>query len=293
VTAVLASLLLARAAHADPLADLEKAHSAYVAHRYDDAEARLRALLDPKTGDLHDPNAIADARMYLAAVLIDQRRREDADEVFERLLNDKFDYKPDELLVSQDAINAYLDARTRLREKIRKKQDEEAAKKAQQLEAIEAAGARQQLRLQMLEKLASEEHVVEKNSRLWAVLPFGVGQFQNGQDDLGWTFLSAEALLAVGSAVGAVVTIYEANQANEAQGLRDPTAARDYESNAHNAAIAADALAGGFFLAAVVGAVQAEISFVPERVRVRKRPLPPLSLSPLVGPGFVGATIRF
>ncbi|MBV9948756.1 MAG: hypothetical protein JOZ69_18050 [Myxococcales bacterium] len=288
-----AGLLLVRAAHADPLADLEKAHSAYVAHRYDDAEARLRVLLDPKTGELKDPNSIADARMYLGAVLVEQRRREEADEVFEKLLTDKFDYRPDELLVSQDAINVFLDARTRLRERIRKKQDEEAARKVSELAAAEAANIRQRLRMKQLEELASEEHVVEKSSRLLALLPFGVGQFQNGQDDLGWVFLSTEALLAVGSAVGAVITIYDANQANDALGRRDDTAAWDNHANAHNAAIAADAMAGGFLLAAVIGAVQAQVKFVPEHVRVRKRPLPPLSLSPVVGPSGVGLFGRF
>ncbi|MBV9948220.1 MAG: hypothetical protein JOZ69_15315, partial [Myxococcales bacterium] len=266
-----AGLLWVRTAYADPLADLEKAHSAYVAHRYDDAEARLRALLDPKTGELKDPNSIADARMYLGAVLVEQRRREEADEVYEKLLNDKFDYKPDELLVSQDAINAFLDTRTRLRERIRKKQDEEAARKVSELAAAEAANTRQQLRLKQLEELASQEHIVEKSSRFLAVLPFGVGQFQNGQDDLGWVFLSTEALLAVGSVVGAVITVYEANQANEANHRLD-TAASDYHANARNAAIAADAMAGGFLLAAVIGAVQAQVKFVPEHVRVRKRP---------------------
>ena len=37
---------------ADAVSDLEKAHNAYVAHKYDDAEARLRALLDPRAGTL-------------------------------------------------------------------------------------------------------------------------------------------------------------------------------------------------------------------------------------------------
>ena len=46
-------------------------------------------------------------------------------------------------------------------------------------------------------------------------------------------------------------------------------------------------MAGGFFLAAIVGAIHAEITFVPERVSVRPRAVPALSLSPF------GLTGRF
>jgi len=72
VAASLVALLCATpgVARADAKDDLEKAHNAYMTHRYDDAEARLRALLDPTRSGLKDPDSIADARMYLAAVLL-------------------------------------------------------------------------------------------------------------------------------------------------------------------------------------------------------------------------------
>ncbi len=290
--AVAALLSVERPARADALADLDKAHSAYVAHKYDDAEARLRALLDAKPSELNDDN-VANARMYLAAVLVEQRRKEEADGVFERLLTDKSDYTPDELLVSQDAIYAFYDARTRLREKIREEQQRQAEVKAKELAAREAARLRAQARLSMLESMASEERVVEKNSRWAALLPFGVGQFQNGQNDLGWVLLSGEALLAIGSFVGAAVMIYEQSAAAGALRNNDQATALDYNNKAYGAFVATDAMAGAFALVAVVGAVQAEASFVPERVQVRRRPLPPLSLSPVIGPGGVGLTGRF
>jgi hypothetical protein len=39
---------------------------------------------------------------------------------------------------------------------------------------------------------------------------------------------------------------------------------------------------------AVVGIVHAELTFVPEKVTVRKRELPPVTFLPYVGPGGIG-----
>ena len=196
-------LSVTHAAKADPLADLEKAHSAYVSHRYDDAESRLRALLDPSTGGLKDPDTIADARMYLGAVLVAEGKKEEAASVFEQLLLDRHgDYQPDPLRVSQDAIDAFIDARTRVRDQLNAIQAEQVRKAQDEKAKAELERQRAADRLAMLEKLATTEVVVEHRSRWIALLPFGAGQFQNNQKDAAWLFLSSEVLLAAGSFVG-------------------------------------------------------------------------------------------
>lgn len=285
-------LLVARTSAADPLGDLEKAHNAYVAHKYGDAEGRLRALLDEQTGTLKDPDNIADARMYLGAVLVEEGRKGEADQTFEKLLLDKPDYKYDPLNVSTEAINAFLDAQARLRETIRSRQDKKAREEQAKKAKAELERERATMRLAMLEKMASEERVVERHSRWIALLPFGVGQFQNGARDLGWVFLSTEGLLVVGSAVGAAVTYYEAQQASDAISTGNGSAAHYYSAKASDAFVVGDLLAAGFLVTAIVGAIQAELKFVPETVEVRSRPLPPLALSPLLGPG-LGIQGRF
>jgi len=290
---VVATALTSPPLRADPLGDLEKAHNAYVAHRYADAEARLRALLDERTGSLKDPDGIADARMYLGAVLVEEGKKEQANEVFERLLLDKSDYKYDPLNVSTEAINAFLDAQTRLRDTIRSGQDKKALEEQAKKAKAELDRERAVLRLAMLEKMASDEQVIEKNSRWSALLPFGVGQFQNGQKDLGWVFLSAESLLAVGSVVGAVVSYYEQSQVNDSLKGENKYAADYYHQNAYQSFVVGDLLAGAFFLTAIVGAVQAEVAFVPEIVHVRQRPVPVVAVTPIVGPGGVGVSGRF
>jgi hypothetical protein len=144
-------------------------------------------------------------------------------------------------------------------------------------------------RVAMLEKLASTEVVIERHSRWMALVPFGVGQFQNGQDTLGWTFLSTEVLLSVGSFAGAAVMVYEQAQANDALARRDaPAVAAEYEQRAQLAAIVGDLFGAGFFVTAIGGIVHAELTFVPERAETRRREIPPLSLAPIVGPGVLG-----
>ncbi len=294
IVALLAPAVLmamgSRQAHADTTADLEKARSAYVAHKYEDAEARLRALLDAKTGGLDSPDAIADARMYLGAVLLAEAKRDEANGTFEKLLLEKPDYQPDPLRVSLEAIDALIDARTRLKDRLAGIQ----AEKVRIAEEEKARGLidkqKAALRLAMLEKLAGEEIVEEKNSRLIALLPFGVGQFQNGQTALGYTFLGVEGLLGAGSLVGAGLMLYNSAQ-TQAAVLRGDGTAPGYNARAQESAWAGDIFGGTFLLAAVIGVIHAEVTFVPGKVTVRKRELPPVTLMPVVWPlgaGVVG-----
>jgi hypothetical protein len=270
-------------AHADALSDLEKAHNAYVAHKYDDAEARLRALLDPHTGTLRDADNIADARMYLGATLLAHGKKADAEQVFEQLLRDKPDYQPDSLRVTLQAVDAFIDVRSRMREELASIQADRVRQAQEEKARVDAERQKATLRLAMLEKLASEETVIHVNSRWLALVPFGVGQFQNRQVALGWTFLAGQSLLIVGSAISQVVTIYNENQMNDAIRGGSATAA-GYHDRAEAGYIATNLFTAGFALVALAGIIHAEATFVPEYVEIRPRPLPPVSLAPFVLP---------
>lgn len=201
--AVLAIALAAsRDARADAAADSEKAHNAYVAHQYDEAESRLRALLDPQGGTLKDPDAVADARMYLGATLVAEKKNDEAAAEFALLLSDKPEYQPDALRVSLDAIDAFTDARARNRDKLAAIQAERVRKAQEEKARAELERQKAAVRLAMLERMAGTEVVTTQNSRLIALIPFGAGQFQNGQTALAWTLLVSEGLFAVGSGIG-------------------------------------------------------------------------------------------
>jgi tetratricopeptide (TPR) repeat protein len=270
-------------ARADAVSDLEKAHNAYVARKYDDAEARLRALLDPRAGTLKDADNIADARMYLGASLLAQGKKADAEAVFEQLLRDKPDYQPDSLRVTLQATDALIDVRSRMREELAELQAERVRQAQEERARADAERQKAALRLAMLEKLASEETVIQVNSRWLALVPFGVGQFQNGQTALGWTFLATESLLVAGSAVSQVVKIYNEGQMNSAIDSGSSTA-QGYHARAQDAYIVTNVFAAGFALVAIAGVIHAEATFVPLHMDVRSRPLPAVSLAPILLP---------
>jgi TM2 domain-containing membrane protein YozV len=280
-------------ARADAKDDLEKAHNAYVTRRYDDAEARLRTLLDPAGNGLKDADLIADARMYLAATLLAEGKNEAAASTLEDLLIARPDYQADPLRVALEAIDALTDAKARLRDKLAAMQAEKVRRAQEEKAKLEAERQKQVLRLAMLEKLATSEVVVERHSRWLSLVPFGVGQFQNGQTAEGWLFLTAEGLFAAGTVVAAGYAYAYEEQAWKYHEQGNSAAQSAYTSAAHWAAITDDVLAGGFVLAAAAGIIHAEATYVPERVQVRKREIPPLSLTPVVGPTGIGVVGRF
>ena len=123
--------------------------------------------------------------------------------------------------------------------------------------------------------------MIQRNSRWLALVPFGVGQFQNGQTALGWTFLDEPSRCSSsGSVVSQVVTIYNENQMNDA--IRSGSAtASGYHARAEDAYVATQPLHGRDSRSwPSPGSSTREATFVPEHVEVRPRPLPPLSLAP-------------
>src|ERR1019366_3268638 len=118
----------------------------------------------------------ADARMYLGAVLLAEKKNEEATSVFDSLYLDNREYQPDPLRVTLEAIDAFTDAKARNREKAAAMQAEKARQAEEEKTRLEAERQKQALRLAMLEKLAATEVVVERRSRWLALVPFGVGE---------------------------------------------------------------------------------------------------------------------
>lgn len=284
-TAIVASVLaLAADARADERVDLEKARVAYLGRNYAEAEDRLRALLDPRTG-AKERTVSSQARMYLGAVHFAQGKKDAAKEVFEGLLRDDPTFEPDPLGFPGDVINLYIDTRAQHAESIKN-----ALAEAARLEALrkakEAAEREQRERwLERVKSLAQEDKTTVKNRRLVAWVPFGAGQFQNRQPVLGWVFLGAEASLIVTSAALFGMQRYARDRALEEQRKNDPEQKKDQYLARENDFFVANAIVTGTFLVvAVAGIIQANLAYVPEYVEVKKRELPPLSgIRPIVG----------
>jgi hypothetical protein len=276
-------VLAGRAAGAQGRVDVEKARAAYLAHNYTEAEDRLRALVDPKTG-LKDLSLLSQARMYLAAVLLAQGKRDPATEAFEKLILEDPAFEPDPLSFHPDAINTFFDVRAQLQEKIR-----QAAQNAARLEAEKRAKAeeerrRQEAWLAQVKQMATEEKITVRNSRLVALLPFGAGQFQNREPVLGWMFLVSESALVIGTMITVPLFIYADGRAN-GQGPDLEGKAELYRARRDTIQTVNLSLVGAFAAVAVTGIVQANLAYVPEVSETKKRELPPQArLVPSIAP---------
>jgi predicted ATP-dependent protease len=280
-------------------AEFLKGREAYLRHDYGEAAARFEAMTNPKSEHvLHSPTRLEHAYMYLGATYLEQRRTSDAYDAFRTLLLDAarrgVEYEPDPTTFSREIIDEYHNARLKYRSEILAEKERKAREEQERIEREAKEKERQKRYLAALEKQAGEEIVTTKRHRLLAFVPFGVGQFQNGQPALGWVFLGAESALLAASAITWGVFLYNKNQrdyfATLATGPNpSPTAQyfRDRYWERMNAAIYVDyALVIGFGVTAIAGMVQANLAFVPETTQVKPRPLPQVTYS--VGPASIG-----
>ena len=284
-------------ARADDQTDLAKARAAYEARNYEDADRRLHDMLDPATGTLKDPTLRAQARMYWGATLLALKKPADANAMFEKLLLDEPTFEPDPLSFPSNVIDAFFDTRKRIIDKINAAKAEQARLAAERRAREEEERRHAAEHLQKMEKLASEETITERHSRWVALLPFGIGQFQNGQTGLGWVFLTTEAVLLAGGVVAFPFWYYNRGRVNDLTGQdpnRDPLLT--YRDRASAAAIANGIFNGAFAAVAIIGAIHAEATFVPEKKETRKRSID-ARVTPVVAPqkggGVFGLEARF
>ena len=285
VVAAFAIMILAgRTASAQGRVDVEKARAAYLARNYAEAEDRLRALVDPKTG-LKELSLLSQARMYLGAVLLAQGKRDPAVEVFEKMILEDPSFEPDPLSFPGDVINTFFDVRAQLQEKIRQAAQASARLEAERRAKAEEERRKQEAWLAKVKQLASEEKITVRNNRLVAFLPFGAGQFQNGDPVLGWTFLVTEAVLVVGTAITVPMYAYHRGRAEDLASANDSRTAQLYQDRADNIRTVNLSFVGAFAALAITGVVQANLAFVPEKVETKTRELPPLArITPFLAP---------
>jgi tetratricopeptide (TPR) repeat protein len=284
VTAAVACLVAAAPARANDQSEVDKVRAAYLAQRYDEAETRLREMLDPKNPTVKDPALVTQARMYLAAVLIAKKDPDAAGPVLERIMLDDPTYEPDPLSFPTEVIDDFIDTRSKLRDRLNAEAQERARRAAEKKAREEEQKRREAARLAMLERLAGEEKLTSQHSRWLALVPFGVGQFQNGDRALGWIFLGTEAACVAGTAITVPIFLQDLEDRSNAYRAGDLTETNEYIARANTVRDVNLVFAGAFAAIAITGVVEAQANFVPESVELRKRPLPSAWVLPTVAP---------
>jgi hypothetical protein len=174
------------------------------------------------------------------------------------------------LLFPPQVIDRFLRVRQTMFDVIKKAEDDRI-KQAQELAAQqEARSKRERARVAALERLAEQETVSTPRSRWLALVPFGVGQFQNGDKPLGYVFLSSEVLLAATTLTALGVETHLVLATSQ---LDKPDPSNNTRNQNWKTALEYSSYA--WLGVSLIGIIEAQISFQPEQRQIKKRPLPP------------------
>ncbi|HWZ91871.1 MAG TPA: hypothetical protein VNW92_23570 [Polyangiaceae bacterium] len=278
-------------------AELARVVNMYEAGKYGECADSLRGLLsEDGPRPLRDPDVIENARIYHAACLIGSGQPQLADEPLRAAIRQNPQMKPpDSLVFPPQVIDHFLRVRETMFDVIKKAEDERVRKAQELAKQQEERARRERQRVAGLERLVQQETVVTTKTRWLALVPFGAGQFQNGKDTLGYVFLTSEVLLAASTLTTLGIETHQVLEANRIQaGGKKPVPSTNDTLHTWYTAMRYSSYA--WLGVSVIGILEAQLSFVPDQPRARRRPLP-LELRPsaevVPGGGVFGLSGKF
>jgi tetratricopeptide (TPR) repeat protein len=288
-------------AQLDSQATLERARVYYESARYATCVEAFSHLLERP--ERLEPKERASARIYLGACLIARGNAEAARAQFKQaILDDRQLEPPDPVVFPQAVVDTFIAVRGSLMDALQKQQDEELERSRREAEARRRQEELERARVAELERLASLETVVRQNQRWIAWVPFGVGQFQNGDSVLGWVLLSTETALAATAITATSIELGLHSQAEDGRAALD---AGDLTSKVRAARRVGTASWLALIGVAAGGIVEANVAYRGElTIGQRNRPLPDalkrpasatgaLQVTPLIGLGWAGVEGTF
>jgi len=252
---------------ADELSDFESARRNYDKQNYAKAARGLESLVGGVVPRAMNPVVRLEARKYLGATYLFQGKKEAAREQFRSLLEEDPDYDLDPVAFPEAVVQTFQEIKKEVSVELARKDALEAARRQRERSNEVEELVRQQQRIQMLEELAAVETVEKVNSRWIAALPFGIGQFQNEDRELGIMFAVTESAFLVAS----IATFIGHNS------LRDENPTPDEIERAERVE---KALRIGNWVSVGAFLSEAEVRFKPVIQTTRKRELPQDTKSP-------------
>jgi len=274
-------------ARAGDIEDFQAAYALYEAHDWPRAIAAFEALVGGESPTLESQPLVLESRKYLAAAYVFVGREEAAAAQLERLLRDEPTYELDATQFPREVVQLFERVRARLAER----RSMEAARVALEAEIDRLRGENASLRSEL-----EGERTIEVPRSQWLMqIPFGVGQFENGEEGLGWFFLVTEALAAGGFATALSLHLGYAAQLSDLERYGRDRDRIDRVNAALQITNVVNWSSGALFLGlAAAGLIQANIAFTPSRVvRVPGRGEPGPTLSLRLGPGLAGLAGTF
>lgn len=266
-------LILAAANAAAPTVELERGRAAYARGEWSRTIELVRPLLYPELR-LETEGQVAEAHRMLGVAYLFEKQNEPARQEFRKLLQLRPDYRFDALLDPPQVVDFFNGI---LRESEAELAEVQARRRQEELQRRREADA--------LARAKAGPTVVEKrlvrNSFAVNFIPFGAGQFQNGQRGKGWGFLLGEAALAATS-VGALTAnfaLYGFSYRLPCRTPDDPSAGGctiDRSAQQRSETLIKVQVVSGalFFAAAAWGIADAILNFRPETPMARVQPTP-------------------
>jgi hypothetical protein len=285
VVAIAASASLAHALPTQAeLSAFASGKKLYENGQHDQAATYFALATDGPTPSIKDPDLVNQSRMIRGASNMYVGRIAEADTQFDRILRTNPKFQPDAILFPPGVIDRFNAMRDKLEKEAAEKKAGDAATK--KIAALEAENTRLSSRLIALEKYAKNYETVIERSRILASIPFGVGQFQNGDVGLGVFFATTE---------GIALTAATISWAYHYSLPRTPVDTEEAQSAANTARVVNWISLGAFIALSVGGIAQAHIAFVPETRQTHTKPLPKslTSFHPIASPIAGGAVFGF
>jgi hypothetical protein len=245
------------AQHATPREAFDRGRTAFGRAEYKRAIEILHPLLYPEVL-LDSEGEVVQAHRILGVSYLFSGQSEEAKREFHKLLELRPDYRFDPLLDPQQVVDAFNAV-------VKEEESEIVAIEARRKRRDQEIAARLQREARM-HPPATTIIRYERHSYLLNFVPFGAGQFQNGQQRKGWLFFGVETALATLS-VGAFTAnfaLYGAHPYRKCLKSVDPTAACPPDQIDHSqedtsrTLLRVQIISGGlFFAAAIWGAVDA------------------------------------
>jgi hypothetical protein len=288
-------LFLALELAAPPSAEFNRGKAAYERAEYGRAIEVLRPLLYPELR-LETEGQVVEAHRMLGISHLFEKQNELAGQEFRKLLQLRPDYRFDALLDPPQVVDFFNGV---LREYEGELSQIEARRKQADLE--------ERQRREAYDRAKNGPTVIERhmirNSFTVNFIPFGAGQFQNGQRRKGWGFLLSETTLGAVS-VGAFATnfaVYGFRPRNPCVPQEVGPCKVDSTNQRRSELLTRTQLVSGglFFAVAAWGIADAILNFKPEvpapadfRLSA-PAPVSRVSLAPILDPRTLGAGLSF
>jgi hypothetical protein len=249
-------------------AELAQVVGLFEAGKYAQCADQLAMLLGEKSAErLRDPDVIQTARIYHAACLIGSDRPEEADAPLRAaILADPQMKPPDSLVFPPPVVERFLRVRETLHSQIRRSELTRVERARREAEERARREREKDQRVLELEALASQEVLVVRNRRWIALIPFGVGQFQNGNAELGWLFLASEVALGATALTSLAMQTHFTLEAHRLQNPSNNAVLKTWNT-------LLDVSAWGFLAVAAIGITEAQLSPIPSRLRGKETSL--------------------